>query len=234
MIKAILTDIEGTTTSLSFVKDVLFPHARQQMDDFIRCHGDNPELSRQLAEVRHMTGLPDDTNALIQQLTDWIDADCKITPLKAIQGMIWEAGYRRGDFFGHVYPDAAACLKRWKQQGFTLGIFSSGSVQAQKLLFAHTEWGDLTPLFAGYYDTRTGAKQEADSYRQIAGLMGFVADEMLFLSDVVGELDAARDAGMHTCQLLRETGMVPGSHRQAKNFDDVNLLFSLINTSEDR
>lgn len=227
MIKAILTDIEGTTTSLSFVKDVLFPYARSKMGDFIKTHEATAEVAALLAEVRTTANLPNDCDhsTVVRQLVEWIDADRKLTPLKALQGMIWEEGYRNGDFFGHVYPDAVERLRDWKQQGMTLCIFSSGSVHAQKLLFAHTEWGDLTPLFSGYYDTRVGAKQEAPSYREIARLMGVEPDTVLFLSDMEGELEAARQSGMVTCHLVREDSQKTDSrHPVANDFTEVDAL----------
>ena len=142
--------------------------------------------------------------AVIEQLLAWIDQDSKITPLKALQGMIWEHGYRSGDFQGHVYADAARALRDWHARGIALYVYSSGSVQAQKLLFAHTGFGDLTPLFEGYFDTNVGGKLDAGSYRAIAASIGVAPAEMLFLSDVRAELDAAAAAGCRTMWLVRE------------------------------
>lgn len=160
MIKAILTDIEGTTSSLSFVKDVLFPYSRERMADFVRRHGQEPAVRLLLDEVARLAGVNHtDDNRITEQLVRWIDEDQKITPLKALQGMIWEEGYRRGDFKGHVYEDAVRNLRRWQERGIRLYVYSSGSVQAQKLLFGHTGYGDLTPLFSGYFDTAVGGKE---------------------------------------------------------------------------
>jgi enolase-phosphatase E1 len=220
MIKAIVTDIEGTTSSLSFVKDVLFPYSRARMADYVRDHAHDPGVRAQLDEVRRLAGghLND------EEVIAWIDEDRKITPLKALQGMIWQAGYRRGDFHGHVYEDAVRNLRRWKQQGLRLYVFSSGSVLAQKLLFGHTEYGDLTPLFTGYFDTTIGAKREADAYRTIAREIGLAPTEIQFLSDIREELDAARTAGMKTCWLTREaTGGDNGGHPRARHFDDITV-----------
>ena len=167
MIKAIVTDIEGTTSSLSFVKDVLFPYARKRIRDFVHCHAEDPAVVSQLNDVRLEAGEDLDIDGIASQLIQWIDADKKITPLKALQGMIWEAGYKNGDFKGHIYKDAYDCLKAWHAEGIRLYVYSSGSVYAQKLLFGHTEYGDLNPLFSGYFDTRIGAKVDTQSYQNI-------------------------------------------------------------------
>jgi enolase-phosphatase E1 len=223
MIKAILTDIEGTTSSLSFVKDVLFPYARAELPDYIRTHAKDTEVRKQLEEVSAVVGQELDDEAIIEQLIRWIDEDRKITPLKNLQGRIWESGYRNGDFRGHVYPDAVRNLHLWHESGLSLYIFSSGSVQAQRLLFAHSEAGDLTPLFSGYFDTQVGGKLEAVSYRLIAGTLELQPGEILFLSDIEGELDAASQAGLETCQLVRP-GTVPSvRHALAVDFDAIEL-----------
>ncbi len=224
MIRAIVTDIEGTTSSLSFVKDVLFPYARRHLAEFVRAHGADPAVRAQLAAVAEAAGRPLDDEQAIEQLLHWIDEDRKITPLKAIQGMIWEAGYRHGDFQGHVYDDAVRRLRHWQQQGIALYVFSSGSVQAQKLLFGHSTHGDLLPLFSGYFDTTVGAKREADAYRQIAGHIGLAPGEILFLSDIREELDAARIAGFRCCWLIRD-GDLPreASCPVARDFDTIPL-----------
>ncbi|MDD2801940.1 MAG: acireductone synthase, partial [Methylococcales bacterium] len=168
MIKAIVTDIEGTTSSLSFVKEVLFPYARANLAGYIHRHADEPQVQTLLNGARAEAGAELTIEQLITQFIQWIDDDKKVTPLKSLQGLIWEAGYRQGDFKGHIYPDAAEYLKTWKSQGLDLYVYSSGSVYAQKLLFAHTNYGDLTPLFSGYFDTHIGGKKEPQSYRNIA------------------------------------------------------------------
>jgi enolase-phosphatase E1 len=224
MIRAIVTDIEGTTSSLSFVKDVLFPYARERIADFIAAHGHKPEVARELAEVSRLAGRSLSADEAVTQLIEWIDEDRKATPLKTLQGMIWETGFRNGDFHGHVYEDAVRQLREWHAAGIPLFIFSSGSVQAQQLLFGHTEYGDLTPLFSGYFDTRIGAKQEAAAYRAIAEHIGAPPSTILFLSDIGGELDAAREAGLQTTQVLRE-GVIPGNggHPAVRHFDDIAI-----------
>lgn len=225
MIQAIVTDIEGTTTSLSFVKEVLFPYARERMEGFVRRHGAEPAVVSLLEEVK--AAVDDETLSLekiIAQLHAWIDADAKIAALKSLQGLLWQEGYQRGDFTSHLYPDAEHGLRAWQEAGFKLYVFSSGSVQAQKLLFAHSSFGDLTPLFEGYFDTRLGAKQNADSYRRVAETIGVMPQEILFLSDVKEELDAAAKIGMKTVWLVREGELNSAApHLQVSDFASIQL-----------
>ena len=223
-IKAIVTDIEGTTSSLAFVKEVLFPYSRANLADYVRLHAEEPLVKKVLEETRQEAGAELDTEQSITQLIQWLDEDKKITPLKSLQGLIWEAGYQKGDFKGHVYPDAAACLKAWKAKGLDLYVYSSGSVHAQKLLFAHTEYGDLTPHFSGYFDTRIGGKKEQESYNKIAKQLGIPAGQLLFLSDIKEELDAAKAAGFQTLWLVRDSKPdKKAEHRQVSNFDGAAL-----------
>ena len=224
MIRAIVTDIEGTTTSISFVADVLFPYAREHMDEFIRSHRDDAEVRGLLGEVGKACGQPLDDNQAIAQLIRWIDEDRKIGPLKALQGLIWEAGYGDGYFHGHVYPDAVRKLREWKEAGLDLYLYSSGSTHAQKLLFGHTEYGDLTGLFSGFFDTRVGAKQAPDSYRTIAREINLPTHEILFLSDTASELDAASMAGFNTCQLSRENARIAENHPCATDFNGADVF----------
>ncbi len=224
MIKAIVTDIEGTTSSLSFVKDVLFPYARANLEDYVRRHLDEPQVNVLLEDVCKEAGAELDTGQLIAQLIQWLDEDKKVTPLKSLQGLIWEAGYQKGDFSGHIYPDAAANLKAWKAKGLDLYVYSSGSVHAQKLLFTHTEFGDLTLLFSGYFDTRIGGKKEPDSYCKIAKQLDIPANQILFLSDIKEELDAAKTAGFQTLWLTRDSTPDPhAEHQQVSSFDVIAL-----------
>lgn len=225
MIRAILTDIEGTTSSIAFVKDVLFPYAREHLAEFIRSHALGPKVRGLLADVSTEAGKSLDGDEIINQLLRWMEEDRKITPLKTLQGLIWEQGYRERDYTGHVYRDAVDKLRGWHARGIKLYIYSSGSVPAQKLLFGHSDSGDLTPLFSGYFDTHIGSKREADSYRRIASQIDLPAGEILFLSDIAEELDAAKTAGMLTLQLVREAdGTLPAAgHTQAKNFYEIDL-----------
>lgn len=202
--RAILTDIEGTTSDIRFVQDVLFPYARRRLPDFIATQGQRPDVRRWLDAAAREGNLQDATpQAVTALLLRWIGEDRKSTALKALQGMVWKDGYDAGDFRAHVYADVAPALRAWRERGIALYVYSSGSVQAQKLFFTHSEDGDLTPLFAGYFDTETGAKREAASYVRIAAAVGLPPGEILFLSDVEAELDAARLAGMDTVQLCR-------------------------------
>lgn len=224
MIRAILTDIEGTTSSLSFVKDILFPYSRARLPEFVRAHRHEPQMAQLLADTAAAAGRALDTEAAITQLVAWIDEDRKITPLKALQGLIWEQGYRTGDFHGHVYTDAVARLRAWASEGLRLYVYSSGSVKAQQLLFRYTEYGDLTPLFAGYFDTTIGNKREAAAYERIAHGIGLAPTQILFLSDIREELDAARSAAMRTYWLVRDGALPPNPpHPIARSFNDIAL-----------
>ena len=224
MTKVIVTDIEGTTSSLSFVKDVLFPYSHTRMADYVRENASDPAVTHWLDEVRQITGTKLSNQEVIAQLLRWIDEDKKITPLKALQGMIWEEGYKKSDFKGHMYDDAVRHLQQWKRDGIRLYVFSSGSIQAQKLLFAHTEYGDLTPLFSGYFDTSIGNKRETGSYRKIADSITTAPADILFLSDIKEELDAARASGMRTLWLVRDGALDPkAAHPQIRNFDQITL-----------
>lgn len=227
MIHAILTDIEGTTSSISFVKDVLFPYARKRLPAFVVTHADKPDVQHWLHDAAKEAGLVSASQQeIIDLLIRWIDADRKSTSLKALQGMIWEEGYRAGEFRSHVYPEVAHRLREWKEHGLALYVYSSGSIHAQKLLFGHTDAGDLTPLFSGYFDTEIGAKREPDAYRRIAAEMGLDASAILFLSDIVEELDAAAITGMRTTLLARAPTICPaqGKHPCVADFDAVSLV----------
>jgi enolase-phosphatase E1 len=221
--QAVLTDIEGTTTSISFVHDVLFPYAKSRMPAYLKTHQDNAEVRRILAEVRGLAEIEEDgLEPCIRALSLWMEQDRKITPLKFLQGMVWQEGYERGDFYGHIYKDAYEKLLQWKNQGIRLYVYSSGSVLAQKLLFSHTEYGDLTPLFSDHFDTRIGGKKERASYVAIADLLGLPVQEVLFLSDSLEELDAARAAGMQTILLCRNGAALSSSpHPAVTNFTEI-------------
>ncbi len=229
-VRAVVTDIEGTTTDIAFVHRVLFPYSRAHLGAFVAAHHDAPAIAALLHEAATLAALPPPTDdaaraALVARLIDWIDEDRKFTPLKGLQGHIWRQGYERGDFTGHVYPDAVAALRAWHGAGIALFVYSSGSVAAQQLLFGYSDAGDLTPLFRGYFDTTTGPKQAVASYEQIAAAVGESPSACLFLSDVTAELDAARAAGMHTRWLVREGGLAvaDGAHEAVASFADIVL-----------
>ena len=211
---AVLTDIEGTTTPIAFVHRVLFPYARARMAEFV---------------ASGHAALADVPEPRLETLLGWMDRDEKITALKAIQGIIWEDGYKNGAITAELYEDVPPALRRWARAGLRLFVYSSGSVPAQRLLFGHTPAGDLTGLFQAYFDTRVGPKREAASYADIARGVNVPPEEMLFLSDIEAELDAAKASGLQTCQLVRaEDGTVASAqHETAKDFDDVARKFEL-------
>lgn len=210
MARAILTDIEGTTTPIAFVKDVLFPYARARIADYIVAHAGEPAVAEARVEIAAAAGcgVADDAT-LARTLITWIDEDSKATALKMLQGMLWAEGYAKGELHATVYPDAAQQLRAWHKAGKQLFVYSSGSVQAQKLLFGHSDQGSLLPLFSGYFDTAIGAKRERASYSRIGAAMQIPLAEILFLSDVPAELDAARAAGMQTCWIVRANDITP-------------------------
>ena len=221
--RAVLTDIEGTTTPLSFVLDVLFPYARRRLD--AACASGEPRFAEALGRLRQEHGeetepFPDFGDGA--SYAHWLmDRDRKSTGLKMLQGILWENGYRAGELRGQVWPDVAEALRTWKEHGIRVRIFSSGSVLAQKLLFGHSDQGDLLPYFEGFHDTTTGPKNSPASYAAIADSFGLPPGEILFLSDVTAELDAARDAGMQTGLLIR-----PGNKPAEANGHPVYRSFS--------
>lgn len=196
----IVTDIEGTTTSISFVKDILFPYAREHMAEFLSgTEVYSPELERILMEIPGSS-----LEAKTQLLIKYIDEDRKYTPLKELQGLIWKQGYEQGVYRSHVYEDAYKVLCDWHREGIQLYVYSSGSIAAQKLLFGHTEYGDLNYLFSDNFDTHIGAKNSASSYRYILKTLGTEPTKVLFLSDIDAELEAAQASGMQVAKLVRD------------------------------
>lgn len=229
-IAAIVTDIEGTTSSIAFVKDVLFPYARQHLCEFVRAHEAQPDVQQCLQQTQALLLTEgreaSSTDELIDALLCWIDEDRKATPLKTLQGMIWQRGYQQGDYQAHMYADATAALRDWSQR-LPLYVYSSGSVQAQQLFFAHSCDGDLLPLFSGHFDTRIGAKQDVTSYQHIAAelqnehVVG--AGNILFLSDIEAELDAAAGAGLQTVLVCRADVPQTSRHRVVQSFAEIDL-----------
>ena len=224
MIKAIVTDIEGTTSSIDFVHQTLFPYAKAHLRAFLKAQGGNDAVQTALDEVEQIVGRDLSIDEAADVLEQWIAEDRKLTPLKTLQGLVWKTGYEAGELKGHVYTDTPERLRRWHAAGKRLSVYSSGSVAAQQLIFGHTDFGDLTPLFSGYFDTRIGGKRDAASYRAILAEIGLPGDAVLFLSDIGEELDAARAAGMQTCQLLRDAKAVAApAHPQARDFTEVTV-----------
>ena len=202
----ILTDIEGTTTEVSFVYDILFPYFRSHMDEWKAV--DSDQMNQVLEQTRMIVLEEQSINlltneALFNQLRQWSIEDRKVTPLKTFQGMVWEQGFKSGAIKGHMYPDVKPALERWTAMGMKLAIFSSGSIVAQKQLFGFSTEGDLTPYFSAYFDTTTGMKRDEQTYHLIAQQLHASANSVLFLSDIHQELEAAKAAGMRTLQLVR-------------------------------
>jgi enolase-phosphatase E1 len=222
-VRAIVVDIEGTTSSLAFVKERLYPYAREHIPAYVRDHA--VAIQDILDEVRRIEGNTAlDTSQLVAVLLRWMDDDRKLTPLKALQGLVWQSGFDSGALCAPVYEDVLRALTHWRELGMKLYVYSSGSVAAQRLLFAHTERGDLTALFCGYFDTTVGSKLEAASYRTIARSIGVSAAAILFLSDHAGEIEAARGAGMQAVRVDREPVAASGGESQGlRSFDEVIL-----------
>lgn len=205
-IQWILTDIEGTTTEVSFVYDILFPYFRAHMDQWKTV--DSAPMNDVLEQTRLLVLEEQSINltsneALFEQLRQWSIEDRKVTPLKTFQGMVWEQGFKSGAIKGHIYPDVKPALERWTAMGMKLAIFSSGSIAAQKQLFGFSTEGDLTPYFSAYFDTTTGMKRDEQTYQLIAQQLQAPAKNVLFLSDISQELEAANAAGIRTLQLVR-------------------------------
>ena len=218
-VRLVLTDIEGTTTPIAFVRDTLFPYARAKLESFLAAHGDEPAVAEVLREASSLAEGRPARDALL----GWMAADAKVTPLKTLQGLIWEEGYRCGELQGVIYPDVPPVLRRWHAADIRLYVYSSGSESAQKLLFGQSDAGNLAALFSGFFDTRVGPKRAPESYAALAQAIGVRAEECLFLSDIGQELDAAAGAAMGCCQMVRAadgTQAWPG-HPQAADFPGV-------------
>jgi len=218
--RGVLLDIEGTTTPISFVYEVLFPFAAARLEETCARAGSSEPIARAVAALGReheeeratgAAGLPDFGDG-VPYARYLMERDRKSPGLKSLQGLIWRQGYESGELRGVVFDDVPDALERWSAAGRRLRIFSSGSVLAQKLLFSTTEHGDLTVFFEGFHDTGTGPKKEAGSYLEIARAFGLPPAEILFLSDVVGELDAAAAAGMSTGLARRPGNKPPGAH----------------------
>lgn len=229
----VLLDVEGTTTPVDFVLRVLFPYAHAHVGAFLEAHASDPDV------VHDLTGLRDEHGrdaaaglsppawdgsaaAAAPYARRLMDQDSKLTALKSLQGKIWAEGYAQGRLRGQVYDDVPPALARWAGAGRRVAIFSSGSVLAQKLIFGHSDHGDLTPFLSAYFDTTTGPKREAESYQRIAAALGKPAAAGLFVSDVVAELDAAREAGMATALAVRTPPGPSGhGHPEITSFDEL-------------
>lgn len=221
-VRAILLDIEGTTTPIAFVHDVLFSYAREHVREFLDSNAAADDIA--LLREEHAIDVKEGRNPppLIAEYVEWLIAlDRKSTGLKSLQGKIWRQGYENGSLRSQVFPDVAPAFRRWSERGLRISIFSSGSVLAQQLLFAHTEVGDLTRFITGYFDTRVGKKGDAESYRGIAEAMALEAHEILFISDVVAELEAANEAGMKTLMSIRPGNAPQPEYPSIRSFDEI-------------
>ena len=216
---AVVLDIEGTTTPTSFVYDALFPYARANLRRYLREHAHSPEVreATRLLRAEHAgdgqiapdwdESTPEARLESLVNYLEWLmDRDRKSSGLKVIQGHVWKRGYADGTLRGQVYDDVRPAFERWKAAGITLAIYSSGSVLGQQLLFSHSNAGDLTQLITHYFDTGVGSKRSPQSYSHIAGALGLPAEAVLFVTDAVPEIDAARSAGFRTCLCVRDTG----------------------------
>jgi len=229
--RGVLLDVEGTTSSISFVYDVLFEHAKRNVAAFLAARRADPEVQAAARGLAASLGLPPevvDDPAGVSRLAlgavDLMNRDVKETSLKALQGMIWRGGYESGEIVAHVFDDVPPALASWADSGLDVRIYSSGSIEAQRLFFAHTSAGDLTPHLRGHYDTTTGPKREAASYAAIAADMGLEPRQVLFVSDVGAELDAARAAGMATALAVRPGNREPGGiseHEPVASFAEI-------------
>ncbi|WP_330241873.1 acireductone synthase [Streptomyces sp. NBC_00525] len=202
--RAVVLDIEGTTGSLSHVRDTLFPYARERIAPWLAAHRATAAWRQILDAITDYTGTVHEEASALALLEQWADADVKAPPLKTLQGLIWAGGYAAGELYGHVYPDVPPALRYWKTRGTGRFIYSSGPVAAQRDWFGHTRYGDLRPLLDGYFDLTTiGPKAATGSYRRIAANLGHASADLLFVSDVGAELDAAAEAGWRTVAMRR-------------------------------
>lgn len=207
----LLFDVEGTTTAIDFVHQTLFPYARERMAEFLKAHPSLPVVQKLQAEFG-------DLEQVTQTLLSWIAEDRKEGRLKELQGLIWDEGYRRGDFQGHVYPEVRSAFERWKAAGKILAIYSSGSMHAQKCIFGFSTAGDLTPFLSAYFDTTVGGKREATSYTRIAQELQVAPEQITFYSDIKEELDAAKAARLKTVQVFRQGSVQDQGHSAVATF----------------
>ncbi|MFM1966944.1 MAG: hypothetical protein RL134_2669 [Actinomycetota bacterium] len=228
-VRHVVVDIEGTTSASAFVYDVLFAYARDRFVSWIEAHGDEPETAAAIAAVGAEIGVDDPSHEqVVDALTAWTDADRKVTPLKTLQGLIWEEGFANGDLTSHFFPDALTALEIWHDAGLPISVYSSGSVLAQRNWYAHSSAGDLTPWISDYYDTvNAGPKRESASYRAIADAIGVDPSGLLFCSDVVAELDAASAAGWQVVR-VRRTGephaVEDSTYPEVAEMTDIHLV----------
>jgi len=224
MVKGIVTDIEGTTSSLSYVKEVMFPYSKRRLRDFLKSNWEKPEVKSIIERLSRRLGKEVDVELAVKTFEEWIEKDLKDGLLKELQGHIWEEGFSKGELKGHVYPDAYEKLRELKERGYRLFVYSSGSVKAQKLFFGNTDYGDITGLFDGFFDTGVGQKKERESYINISKAVGLKPEELVFISDVEEELDAAKSAGLNTVLIVREGEGKSSKHRTIRSFYELRVF----------
>ena len=229
-IKYILTDIEGTTTSVSFVYDILFPYFKAHIKE-INNFSQLQEVKEAFSQVIEIVADEENeqittSEEVLKYLEKWSNEDRKVTPLKTIQGILWRNGYNSGELKGHVYDDVPLALEDWKNKGLKLGVFSSGSIAAQKLIFGNSIFGDLSENFLHYFDTNTGQKQDVNTYIEIAKKINLLPSKILFLSDIQQELEAANEAGFQTLQLVRLGTEISWSN-YVSDFSEINSKIGL-------
>ncbi|TKB55062.1 acireductone synthase [Ferrimonas aestuarii] len=223
-IQAVIVDTAGTTTDYDFIQKVLFSYSAEQMAEFLKENQQKVVVSHCIEDVKELAGEADaDLDRVVTILLEWIEQDKKATPLKTLQGLIWRQGYTKGDFEGHVYQDALEGLKSLKEQGKRIYSYSSSSNEAQELLFQHSQFGDLRALFHGHFDTHVGQKVVSQAYRNIINTISMWPNLILFVSDNVEELNAAKDAGLKTCQIVRSDKVRIGKHPVIKDFSELKL-----------
>ena len=227
--KYLLFDIEGTITSLSFVKDILFPYSEKNLPKYLEENHKRPEVKSLIKsiceEIGFDHGKTDSLKKIKDILSQWIREDKKHTALKTLQGMVWKEGYTNKAFKGHLYSDVPVYFKKWKLAGFHLGIFSSGSIQAQQLLLGHSIYGDMTIYIDHYFDTTIGSKKQIESYASISKIIHSKPENILFFSDSIEELTAAQNAGFKTVRTLRpEVPDLDSTHTQIKDFEKFDPL----------
>jgi enolase-phosphatase E1 len=226
--KYILMDVEGTTTSISFVHDILFPYSERRISSYVAAHKSEENVKIILAETKKTIAeekqIQINDEQSIEQLIEWIKIDRKHPALKKLQGLIWSKGYRSGELKGHIYEDVPEMLEKWKKAGLVMGIYSSGSVEAQRDLFGYSIYGDLNLFISKNFDITIGHKRDQDSYRNISQKLSLDPKEILFLSDISEELDAAKKIGFQTIQLVRLGNIPSTGHDQVKTFKEIVII----------
>ncbi len=228
MIEYILLDVEGTTTDIDFVHKTLFPYSEKHLEFFVKNHLEDAEVQECLVSVQETVKSEEDREIMPEEAIDvlkqWIDEDRKHTALKTLQGLIWKEGFEKGEFQAHVYDDVPEMFRHWRDQKVRMGIYSSGSVQAQQLLFRYSVHGDLRHFLSHYFDTNIGGKKEPGSYKAIAERIKLPPEKILFVSDSVEELKAAREAGLSVVQSCRDPESVRSMmYDMAASFREIKL-----------